>query len=226
MRKRPPKPHNQVAAPRFERRPEPAPNEAKSLLRKLSLLTKAQPSFEHLADFQKETQLETNHRGGAILIATNVENALESALLHFFKKGRTKSLLDLKAPLADFNNKILIGYALDIYGDKTFSNLEIIRCIRNAFAHAKIPITFETEAVAKVCATLTVPELLPPYATGAEKIDGSKLRGLDRFRFVSDRISHNLVWTNAQGIRALGVEDCPWVDHQQYQIYVRRQPLP
>jgi hypothetical protein len=108
-----------------------------------------------------------------------------------------------------------------------FSNLEIIRSVRNAFAHAKIPITFETDAVVNVCAQLKVPALIHPYAVGAEKQDCELLSGLERFRFVCERIRHNLLWRYSRRTRELSLEHYPiWIDHRQDQILIRVLPLP
>jgi hypothetical protein len=52
-------------------------------------------------------------------------------------------------PLGTFSAKIWLGYGLELYGPKTRHDLE--SHIRNAFAHTKKAITFESPAVENKC---------------------------------------------------------------------------
>ena len=199
----------------------------KASIDKLVTLSRATLSFEHIIEFQSELNSENNHRGSAILIASTVENVLETAILRILTKGRTKRIFGHREPLGGFSNKILMGYALNIYGDEMFGNLEIIRNIRNAFAHSKVPISFETPEVANVCAALQSPVVIPPYAVGSNEKNAEGLIGLARYRFVADRISHNLLWVNMHGIKKLQVQAYPiWVQPETHEIVVRARPLP
>lgn len=58
------------------------------------------------------------------------------------------------APLSSFSAKILAAYALGLIGPKARHDLDRIREIRNAFAHAKISVTFETPAIANTISGL------------------------------------------------------------------------
>ncbi|MDE2167000.1 MAG: hypothetical protein KGJ66_11775 [Alphaproteobacteria bacterium] len=49
--------------------------------------------------------------------------------------------------LSTFSSKIAAGYAFALYDDATRKNLEIVRDIRNAFAHSKKLIEFDNELV-------------------------------------------------------------------------------
>jgi hypothetical protein len=49
----------------------------------------APPSHEHFAQWQRETNAEKNDRGAAILLATNVENALQGAITQILENGST-----------------------------------------------------------------------------------------------------------------------------------------
>jgi hypothetical protein len=188
MRKRPPKPPDLEASPRHKEKPDPV----NSLVKKLNELTKAHPSFEHFASFEKETRGEVSHRGAAILASANVENALEIALGDVLVGKRTSALFGADCPLGSFRNKILMAHALDIFGEQMFKNLECIRHIRNAFAHAKIPISFASKEVSDVCDVMVFPRLMPPHVLGADKRDHSSLSGLERFRMICEMIAHNL----------------------------------
>jgi hypothetical protein len=132
------------------------------------------------------------NRGAAILAVTNVENALETALLDELVYKRARDLFRMDYPLGSFRNKIGMAYALNIFGDQTFRNLECTRYIRNAFAHAKITMSFSNTEVTTVCSSMTFPLLMPPHRMGAEKEDHSNLTGLERFRKICEVIAHNL----------------------------------
>jgi hypothetical protein len=74
MTRKPPKPPHRESVPRFKDR---SAGSIKKALEALNQLTDAQPTYDHFADFIKETNAEKNDRGAAILLATNVENALQ-----------------------------------------------------------------------------------------------------------------------------------------------------
>jgi hypothetical protein len=111
----------------------------KAVLKALSALTNGELQSEDFAELERQANAEKNHRGGAILIATNLENALEHAIERRLETGpeRRKELFGINAPISRFANKIIIAQALKIIGPETRQNLDIIRGIRNAFAHAK-----------------------------------------------------------------------------------------
>jgi hypothetical protein len=55
------------------------------------------------------------------------------------------------APLGTFHAKIIMGYALGIYGKITRENLKRIKNIRNICAHSPRTITFETPTITNEC---------------------------------------------------------------------------
>ncbi len=69
--------------------------------------------------------------------------------------------------------------------DGTYANLRNIRQVRNAFAHAKVPIIFETPEVAAVCSDLQHINIFDP----PEEVDsGPKLPARTRFENVCHEI--------------------------------------
>ena len=80
-------------------------------------------------------------------------------------------VFDGTGPLSSFSAKILIGYSLRLYGEVFRHDMDIIRELRNGFAHTRMPLAFEQPEVAAMCAQLRMashPELswLPvPYST-------------------------------------------------------------
>ena len=57
-------------------------------------------------------------------------------------------------PLSSFSSKITVSYAFSFIGDKSRRNLNLIRDIRNAFAHTGAALSFETKEVVDVCRLL------------------------------------------------------------------------
>jgi hypothetical protein len=57
--------------------------------------------------------------------------------------------------LADFGSRIFMARMLGLFGPKTFSDLEIIRIIRNIFAHAPTPQGVDDPTVSEACKLLS-----------------------------------------------------------------------
>jgi hypothetical protein len=93
-----------------------------------------------------------NHRAAAVLGGAFVEDALEYAIQRRFValgKERLDSLFEYPGPLSSFDAKIQVGFAIGLYGPIIRHDLDVIRRIRNGFAHAKKPISFNTIQVVR-----------------------------------------------------------------------------
>lgn len=98
-------------------------------------------------DLRKE-----NDRTVAIVGASLVESALEHMLIASFKSKHSDllpRLFENRGPLSDFNSKILVAQAFGVVAESQAEEMQRIRHIRNAFAHARVPITFDTTEVHK-----------------------------------------------------------------------------
>lgn len=87
----------------------------------------------------------------AIIAVSIVEAALERLLVTRIKTTDKKFLDKLfqhMGPLSDFNSKILIGQAFGILTSPLADELHVMRDIRNAFAHAKIHMSFADKPIA------------------------------------------------------------------------------
>jgi hypothetical protein len=168
----------------------------------LAQLSRAEPTFEHFREFFEQVEAEKNDRGAALMLAANVELALTSIVRRtlVIKKGEDKRLFRFEAPLGSFEAKIRIGYALDIFGPETKSNLDLIKALRNVFAHAVIPLGFNTPQVKDVCDLLVMPDILPPRAINSKTGKPVTFLPTDatpriRFQRVCEATGHNLfVW--------------------------------
>ncbi len=58
------------------------------------------------------------------------------------------------APLQSFSSRIKIGYAIGLYGPQFRNTLNIIRNVRNAFAHTAVPLDFRHHLVINECKDL------------------------------------------------------------------------
>jgi|HubBroStandDraft_5_1064220.scaffolds.fasta_scaffold53754_1 DNA-binding MltR family transcriptional regulator len=91
----------------------------------------------------------------AILGYVLVEHELDLLLRPRFKRRDDETwqaLQDERGPLRSFYAKIAVGHAFGIYDDKLRNDLDVIRTVRNAFAHSKKLLHFDDP--------LIVPELL------------------------------------------------------------------
>jgi hypothetical protein len=133
------------------------PNSVQSL----KALVRQAPGHGEIKTVILDLHRENNERSTVLTLASLLDHALQIALL-------TKMRRDLIPPeqaemfggrglLATFSAKIDLAYALKLIGPKTRDDIDMIREIRNAFAHARGPISFQTKEVATVCARLRFP---------------------------------------------------------------------
>ena len=93
---------------------------------------------------------------GKVLISTGfLEEQLKQILQAFFiDSPKSKSLVEgAYAPLGTFSSRITTCYALGLISEKEFHELNLIRGIRNDFAH-NIHTSFETQSVVSRCEQL------------------------------------------------------------------------
>jgi hypothetical protein len=220
---RPPKPLERASSPRHKKGEKP--RTAITALQALQHLIDEQPTHDHLLDFMAETNSEKNDRGAAILMATNVENALQGAIVELLVAARIKGLFRAEGALGSFANKVQMAYAMDIFGDETKANLDIVRIVRNAFAHAKIPIKFDTIQVKEACSHLVIPKSLPPTTLRPPQphIEGRKL-----FQEVCNTTAHNLSMVSIGARHRIPREKISlrFELPENYEISARRQALP
>jgi len=89
-----------------------------------------------------ETLSKESDRGVVLISAAFLEEALEALLRARFSirhpksKSSIKPLFDSSGPLSTFSAKIKICYAMDLMGKWMYEDLEIVRKVRNEFAHS------------------------------------------------------------------------------------------
>jgi hypothetical protein len=101
-------------------------------------------------------------RATGVLLASFVENGLNTFLRAqtrpSFSEYDKGLLFGMNSPLGTFSAKIIAAYSFNWFGPDTRHDLNLIRVLRNGFAHSRNSFTFETPQVAAVCAQLRAPE--------------------------------------------------------------------
>lgn len=108
-----------------------------------------QPTADEWEIAWKEVK-EGSPRAAAVVASAFVEDSLRFALSQRFWEmsiGDFEKLYDSKGPLSGFYQMIELGHALGLFGPVFRRDLHTIRRIRNGFAHAIKPLTFDTNAV-------------------------------------------------------------------------------
>jgi DNA-binding MltR family transcriptional regulator len=178
MPKKPPKPQGHQSVPRtkgvrnallwpFPFQP-PFTAIKKGTLRDLS--RDRQLSKEEFDTLKKE--LETGpDRATAIIAALYAEDAIGALVRTYLARSDDKVMNELHGrdgPLSSFYSTILLAHGLGAIDETTKQKLSTIRQIRNAFAHAIRPISFQTPEVVDA-----VQKLQP-----SEKINASNARAV------------------------------------------------
>jgi len=82
-----------------------------------------------------------------------------------------------------FDKKISAAFDLDLMGEDTRHNLEIVRRVRNAFAHSMADVRFTTPAIKAACELINSPSHLPK-----EKVRSRKSRCRFAYCQVCDQV--------------------------------------
>ncbi|MBH1672538.1 hypothetical protein I5U90_05720 [Stenotrophomonas maltophilia] len=116
-----------------------------------------QPTSPYLGEFQSWfSVLNAESPRGAVLTAASILDSLLEGLLRAFlapNPGSKKLLEGFNAPFGTFSSKIAAAHALGLITSVEFHDLELIRKIRNEFAH-EIHVSFESSSVLGLCAKL------------------------------------------------------------------------
>jgi hypothetical protein len=120
-----------------------------------SRLSRREPDDEEFADALSEI-LHSSDRVAAIMSSAMVEIELMNAIRASLEDGSDVAALfhSADAPFGSFKQRILAGKALGLYRAETVRDLDIIRDVRNQFAHALLKIDFENEHIAASCSEL------------------------------------------------------------------------
>jgi len=104
-------------------------------------------------------------RAAAIVSSTMFEEILERILINFLceRESLKRSLFDGVAPLSTLSAKILMAYNLGLIKKAELEDLNLIKNIRNDFAHSMVMVNFETQRIKDKCIQLkTLINTKPP----------------------------------------------------------------
>jgi len=111
--------------------------------------------IQEFIDFRKMFSQESD-RGSALMSAAFIDDKLgqliESNMVDN-KKAR-ESIFDNSGALGTFSGKITIAYLMGLIPKKIHDDIQLIRKIRNDFAHNASHVTFETGHIASRCRAL------------------------------------------------------------------------
>lgn len=166
-----------------------------SNIKALKRLSHQESTSADFSTWMKQVNARTNDRGAAILLASNVELGLDRAInaYLFFAEPRLEGFYADEGPINTFNRKIQVCRALRVYGSETYANLNIIRHVRNAFAHAHAPVSFKTKEIVAICNDLVEQELLYPRAYRKRKPNFKRYSARKKYEFACNAITHNLI---------------------------------
>ncbi|WP_152428464.1 hypothetical protein [Methyloferula stellata] len=157
MRKRPPKPADREPSPRTKKRKTatatPSQNQVKSSLRDLARLPMDVDAYFN--ELQGESDRACALIAGAAL--SQILRDLLEARLILLSDVESNHLFDMQnSVLSSFADRSEMAYALGLIDKNERKNLDLIRGIRNAFAHTIANISFDTGEIATECGKLTI----------------------------------------------------------------------
>ncbi|MFW1774137.1 transcriptional regulator [Acinetobacter seifertii] len=109
-----------------------------------------------LSNFNKESD-----RGATLSAAAVLEDRLEEIIKTFLQdcKSSVRLLDGFNAPIGTFSSKILLAHALGLIQDDEFQQIELLRKIRNNFAHTWEYLDFKSDSIK--CLVFTLPYMGP-----------------------------------------------------------------
>lgn len=121
---------------------------------KIRPLEETHPHLKDFAAFLEEFNKETE-RGAALAAAAFLDDLLLRIISAFLRQTDASSdlLNGFNAPLGSLAARIAASYALGLISDDERDECDLIRKIRNEFAH-KVKMSFETERIRRLCSGL------------------------------------------------------------------------
>jgi mannitol operon repressor len=131
-------------------------------LKRCATLTASMDEHQLARDYMKELQKETP-RGAVIISGVVLGDLLGKTLENYLTNHKdVKKLLygGVSAPLGTFSPRILMAFGLRLIDEKEYANLQVIRKIRNHFAH-NLHASFDDAKVKDLCQLLDASGFFP-----------------------------------------------------------------
>jgi DNA-binding MltR family transcriptional regulator len=118
--------------------------------------------FAHLDRYDHVVRMfhDESDRAAAILGATYLETLLGKLLRTKFVQSPSTEMFSGHGLLASFSSRVDIAYALGLFDEDVYRDLNLIRRIRNDFAHNIDYATFAEPAIRQRCAEFSFVKLL------------------------------------------------------------------
>jgi hypothetical protein len=104
---------------------------------------------------------QNRERAEAIVYAVQLEELLEDVLIDFFVEGKSSTQV-LDDIIDTLGTKINLGYCLGLISSDEANDLNIIRKIRNHFAHSK-DCSFGDQKIIDLCKNFRIPKQSPDF---------------------------------------------------------------
>ena len=130
----------------------PIPQESfKAIKKKLESFSEL---FEHVVEIDISKK---QHWSDVLILSTLLEQVLELALRGELNGNKTfkDKLFEFKSPLGDLSSKIKMGFAIGLLEEQAYNGMEIVREIRNLFAHTRHNLSLDNRAIAQKIHDLT-----------------------------------------------------------------------
>ena len=110
---------------------------------------------EDLAKFVAELQRETD-RGLPLVGTALIDEKLRDTLEAFFIEGKlaNKLLDEPNSPLGTFSSRLDASFALGLIDEHEYYEINLLRKVRNEFAHSKHGVSFKTAKITGLCSSL------------------------------------------------------------------------
>jgi mannitol operon repressor len=146
----------------------------------------AEPELQELSEFLSNFNKESD-RGAVLIAASLIDEWLAKIIQSFLAEVRASNdlLLGPNAPLGTFAARTKIAFSLGLIQDNEYSEIEIIRKIRNEFGHKWKDVGFSNPKIKLLCDRL-------PWLGPLEIEENSDSRS--RFNFLVAILLTDLMW--------------------------------
>ena len=161
------------------------------------------PNIDDLREFHDflPSIFKESDRGAVLISSGFLENTLKEILISYLIDDiDPKVIFDGNGPLSSFSSRIKFCYCLALISKEEMQDLEIIRGIRNDFAH-KYKVSFEDQSIKDRCAnfkskaSLNGVDAKDPKSMFVSGALGMMLRLAARSREVAVGKTNNSPWT-------------------------------
>lgn len=136
--------------------------------------------------FFGEAQNKESPRGAVLVACSYIEKLLRETIYNFLiESPDRKLLLDVSnAPIGTFSSRIKVAYCLGLISDEERNDCNILRKIRNEFAH-NLRVSFNDKKLIDLCKKF--------YYSINEGIDGKEVDMTQQFKFGAGGLLLNLI---------------------------------